>query len=170
MSRYISAFAILFIVALPCSIKPSWVVGVLAISASLFCLAGLLRRSLASTLTGCVLAAIDLALALWWSASSISAFAAVMFGLALSLLLDTTHFAHRFAGAEIDPPASRAHLAWWIARAAICFGAAVVLVVIAMALAMTMPTFGHPIIGVAGVLAAAVAALSVVFSQKEGAS
>jgi hypothetical protein len=170
MNRCVSALATVFIVVLPLSIKPTWAVGVIAIAAGLFCVAGLLRRSLGATLTGCVLATVDLALALWWSAASMSVIAAVAFGLALLLLLDTTHFVNRFAGAEIDPSAWRAQVAWWIARAAICFGAAVLLVVIASALTLLMPASGRPIIGAAGAFAAVAAALWVVLSQKATAS
>jgi hypothetical protein len=170
MTRYLAALAILPITALPLWIKPAWVVGVLAIGTGLFCAAGLLGRRLAVTLAGCVLAATDLALALWWSAASLSAFSAAAFGLALLFLLDATHFARQFAGARIDRSAWRAQLAWWIARAAGCFAATLLLVAIAWSLALVMPTFGRPILAATGALAAVIAALWVALSRREGAS
>jgi hypothetical protein len=170
MNRYIPALAIVLIAVLPWWVKPTWVVAVLAIGTALFCSAGLLWRSLGVTLTGCVLAVVDLALALWWSAASMSVFGAVAFGLLLLLLLDSTEFANRFAGAEIDPSTWRAQVACWIARAAICFGAAVLLVVIASALTLVMPTSGRPVVAAAGGLVTFIVALWTVLSRKERVS
>jgi hypothetical protein len=168
MKRCLPTLAIALVAALPFSIKPTWVVGAIAIGAGLFCLVGLLWRSLGTTLVGCVFAVIDLALALWWSASSMSVFGAVIFGLALLFLLDTAHFANRFAGADIDPSVWGAQAAWWIARAAILFGVAILLVVIAAALTSLMPIPGRPVIAAAGALAAFLAALLLVMPEKGG--
>jgi hypothetical protein len=159
MNRYLPLLAILLVVGLPVSAKPTWAIGVIAIAAGLVCLAGLLRRSLGTMLTGCVLVVIDLALELSWSAESLSVYTSVAFGLALLLLLESTHFANRFAGAEVDPSVWGSQMAWWIARAATCFGAAVVLVVIGSALAAVVPLSGRPLIAAAGALAAFIAAM-----------
>jgi hypothetical protein len=169
MSRYITAFAIIWIAVVPISVKPTWAVGTLAIATGLFCFVGLLWRSLAATLTGCVLAVIALTLALWWSAASMSVFGAVAFGLALLFLLDSTHFAERFAGAQIDGSAWRAQLAWWIGRAALCFVVAILLTLIASAVDLVIPASGRPMIAAAGALVAILAALSAMLSQTERA-
>src|SRR5262249_41285023 len=101
MRRYISAFAILWIAVVPVSVMPTRLIVALAIATGLFCIAGLLWRSLGATLAGCVLAVLALALALWWGAASMSVFGAIAFGLAVLVLLDATDFARRFAGAQV---------------------------------------------------------------------
>jgi hypothetical protein len=169
MNRYLPILAILPVAGLPLTVKPTWTVGAIGLVAGLVCLVGLLRRSPGATLAGGVLAVIDLALALWWSAASLGVFGAVTFGLALLLLLEGTHFANRFAGAEVDPTVWGSQVAWWIARAAACFGVAVVLVVIASALASFVPLFGRPVIAAAGALAAVVAATLAAQPEEERA-
>jgi hypothetical protein len=169
MSRYSSALAIPLIIGLPFWIKPTGIVGMIAIVAGLFCLAGVLLLSLASALIGCVFALIDLAIALWWTAPSISVFGAVAFGLALLFLLEIVHFASRFRGAEIDRSAWRAQMAWWIGRAAISVGAAVVVVLVASLLTWVLPSFGRPIFAGAGALAAFIAAMFRSFAEKASA-
>src|SRR5262249_57250484 len=106
-------------------VKPTWAIAMVAIGAGVFCIAGLIWRSLSATLTGCVLVTINLAAALWSSGGSLSVFGAIAFGLALLHLLECTHFAERFAGAEIDRSAWHAQTTWWIRRAAICIAAGV---------------------------------------------
>jgi hypothetical protein len=164
MRRYIPVFAIIWIAAVPLSVKPTWLIGALVAATGLFCFAGLLWRSLGATLTGCVLAVIALALALWWGAASMSVFGAVAFGLALLLLLDSTDINRRFAGAQFEPFAWRAQVAWWIGRGALCFVAGILFTLIASALELVLPTFGRAIIAAMGALAAILAALSVTLS------
>jgi hypothetical protein len=159
MSRYAAAPAILLIIGLPIWIKPFAVIGIVAFFTGLLCLAGVLRRSLHVTLIGCVLAVMALAVALWWSASPMSVFGAVAFGIALLFLLDTVHFAHQFQGAQVERPAWHSQAAWWLVRAAASCGAAVGLTLSASAIAPLLPSFGRPIIAAAGALSAFVAVL-----------
>jgi hypothetical protein len=159
MNRYVAGVTVPLIVGLPVWIKPVGIAAVVAILAGLICFTGLARRSLGVTLCGCVLAMMDLALALWWAGSSLSVLGAASFGLALLFLLDTVHFAGWFAGAEVDPAAWRSHLAWWIGRAAISCGAAIVLTLLALVLAAALPSFGRPILAGVGALAVFVAAV-----------
>jgi len=168
MSRYIPAFAIIWITVVPVSIKPTWLVGALAMATELFCIVGLLWRSLSATLAGCVLAVTTLALALWWGAASMSVFGAIAFGLALLLLLDATDFARRFAGAQVDDFAWRSQIAWWIGRGALCFVAGILLTLVASVLELVLPASGRPMIAAAGALIAILAALSVALSGTEG--
>jgi len=170
MTRYIFAFAILFIAAVPVSIKPAWAVGALSVATGVSCLTGLVWRSLGAAVTGCGLAVIALALALWWSGTSMSVFGAVAFGLTLLLLLDSTHLISRFAGAAFDRPALRNQVAWWMARAAVFVGAAVLITVLASALRLFVPTSGRAILEAAGALAAIVAGLWSVLSRSERVS
>jgi hypothetical protein len=169
MIRYVPALAVPAIIGLPLWVAPSWGIGAIAAVAGIFCAIGVLRLSLASIAIGGVLALIALALALWWSSSSVSVFGAVAFGLALLFLLDAVCFASRFAGAEIDPTVWRRQVAWWIGRAAVASAAAVILMVIASALALALPSFGRPIIAGAGALAAFAAAILKEASGKEEA-
>jgi hypothetical protein len=159
MNRYVAGLVVPLIAGLPLCIKPISIVGVLATLAGVLCFTGLVQRSLSATLCGCVLAMMDLALALWWAGSSMSVLGAAAFGLALLILLDTVHFAGRFAGAEVDPPAWRAQLSWWIGRGAVSCGAAIVLTLLASVLAPALPSFGLPILAGVGALAALVAAV-----------
>ena len=170
MSRYIPAFAILWIVIVPVSVKATWPIGALAFASGLFCIIGLLWRSFGATLTGCVLAVIALALALWWGAASMSVFGAVAFGLVLLLLLDITDYTRRFAGAQVDAFAWRAQVAWWIGRGALCLVAGILFTLIASALALVLPTSGRAMIAAMGALVAILAALSAMLSATERAS
>jgi hypothetical protein len=170
MNGSLAGFAIFLIGVVPLSVKPAWAVGMIAIGTGVLCIAGLIRRSLSATVTGCVLATINLAVALWSSGGSLSVFGAIAFGLALLYLLESTHFAERFAGAEFDRSASRALMAWWITRAAICIAAEIMLELVASALTVLMPVFGRPLISAFGAFVAFVAALSVGFFRKGSAS
>jgi hypothetical protein len=116
------------------------------------------------------LAVIALALALWWSGTSMSVFGAVAFGLALLLLLDSTYLISRFAGSAFDRSALRNQVTWWMARAAVFVGAAILITVLASALRLFVPTSGRAILGAAGALAAIVAGLWLVLSRSERVS
>jgi len=166
----LAALALFLIAAVPLSVKPTWAIAMVAIGAGVFCIAGLIWRSLSATLTGCVLVTINLSAALWSSGGSLSVFGAIAFGLALLHLLECTHFAERFAGAEIDRSAWHAQTAWWIRRAAICIAAGIALELVGSVLAVLMPIFGRPAIAALGALMAFVAALSVGVSRKESSS
>ena len=170
MRRYISAFAIIWIAVVPVSVMPTWLIVALAIATGLFCIAGLLWRSLGATLAGCVLAVLALALALWWSAASMSVFGAIAFGLAILVLLDTTDFARRFAGAQVIDFAWRSQIASWIGRGALCFVAGILLTLIASAVELVLPASGRAMIAAMGALVAILAALSALLSATEWAS
>jgi hypothetical protein len=170
MNGSLAGLALLLIGVVPLSVKPAWAVGLIAIGAGVLCIAGLIYRSLSATVTGCVLATINLAVALWSSGGSLSVFGAIAFGLGLLCLLECTHFAERFAGAKIDHSAWRAQMAWWITRAVICIAAGIALELVASALAVVMPIFGRPAIAALGALMAFGAALSVGLSHKESSS
>jgi len=170
MTGILAAIAVLLIGVIPSWLKPSWVIAMLAVATGIFCIAGLLWRWLGGTLTGCVVAVINLALALWWSGSALNVLSAVTFGLAQLFLLETTHFAGRFAGAEVDRSVWRAQMAWWIMRTALCFLAAILLLLIASCLTLVMAPFGRPMISAVGALLAFAATIAVVLSLKEGSS
>jgi hypothetical protein len=167
MIQCVSIPAILIIVGLPFWIEPTWVVGLIAIVAGIFCTASLIWRSVAAICIGGVTASIDLALSLSWSSSSLSWFGAAAFGLALLLLLDTTSFAGRFHQADIDPSALRLQISWWIARAAVAAGGAVVIVATASVLTFALPAFGRPILAGVGAVIALVAAMLLARSSSE---
>jgi len=170
MRRYISAFAILWIAVVPVSVMPTRLIVALAIATGLFCIAGLLWRSLGATLAGCVLAVLALALALWWGAASMSVFGAIAFGLAILVLLDATDFARRFAGAQVVDFAWRSQIASWIGRGALCFVAGILLTLIASAVELVLPASGRAMIAAMGALVAILAALSAMLSATEWAS
>jgi hypothetical protein len=159
MIRFAPAFALPLLLGIPLCIEPSWGVSTIAAIAGACMIDGAARSSLASTTAGGTLALIALTLALWESAASLNVFGAVAFGLTLLFSAEGVHFGNRFARAGIDKSVWRRQIAWWLERAAIAVGAAIVLAALASFVAIAFPAFGRPILAGTGALAAFAAAL-----------
>jgi hypothetical protein len=135
MIRIAAAVAIAVLVGIPIATAADVVVIPIALLAAATCGTGLVRHSLGLVTAGAWLAVFSYAAALVLAGSEPQIAAAVVFGVALLLLMQLGEFARQLDGAALDPPLLRAQALYWLTVAALAAAAVAALVLIGAALA-----------------------------------
>lgn len=160
MNRLVPALAIPVLAGIPVWMGNSRPVEFVAGAGGALCLLAVLRASLALATTGAAVALLALALALRQAPSSANVVMLVAFGSALLLLIDGTWLCRRIDGAEVPGVLWRRHVAWWIGRAAISLGSALIIAIVAPLVALALPQPWAPLLAGIGILAAFAAAVA----------
>src|SRR2546422_11705719 len=113
-----SAIPVVVLVGYPLLIAPTRAVLVIGVAAVVLCALGIAVLSTPVVVAGCVLALGEYALALWLSPGPPRLAGAVLFGVALILLLETVDFARRVGHAAMGPGLVSSQIRYWGTAAA----------------------------------------------------
>src|SRR3989442_14851890 len=109
-----SALPVVVLVGYPLLIAPPRAVLTIGVAAIVLCALGVAVRSTPVVVVGGVLALGEYALALWLSTGPPRLTRAVLFGVGLLLLLETTDFARRLRHAAMGPGGVASHARYWV--------------------------------------------------------
>jgi hypothetical protein len=152
--------ALVVVVGCPALTAPTLPIWLLAGSAGLLCLLGIIIGSMRLTAAGATLALIGYATALYLSPTDTDQIAALLLGLALTVVVDGAAYRQRGRNARVDPAIATAQLGRWASRAAIIGVAAVLLIFAAAIFAPLIPAIARPFVTGAGAVIALAAATS----------
>ena len=126
-------------------------------AAMVLCALGIVALSTPVVVAGCVLALGEYALALWLSPGPPRLAGAVLFGVALILLLETVDFARRVGHAAMGPGLVSSQIRYWGTAAALAGTAALVVIALATAASAVVRLPWSPAFAAGGAVAALVA-------------
>jgi hypothetical protein len=152
-----SAIPVVVLVGYPLLITPTRAVLVIGVAAMVLCALGIAVHSTPVVVAGGVLALGEYALALWLSTGPPRLTGAVLFGVGLVLLLETTDFARRLQHAAMGPGVVASQVRYWAVCAALAGTAAFVLIGIATAASLIAHLPWAPAFAAAGAAVALVA-------------
>lgn len=167
MNRIWAGLPIAVIAAVPLWTGASAPVYGIELVAILICACGVLAYSLSTVSAGAGLAIIGYTVALWLSGDGVAVIGAAAFGLALLSLLAFSEFARQFRGAAVARSVIRGQIIYWIGRAALAFGAIILLILMASGLAALVPAAGRAVIGGLGAVIAFAGALYAAMRRTE---
>jgi hypothetical protein len=151
----------------PLLITPARSVLVIGLGALALFALGLVVRSGALVTAGGVLALGQYAFALWLGAGSPRLAGAVIFGVALVLLLETADFSRRVRGATLGPGLVASQVRYWVGFAALASAVALLAAVLATAASAVVRLPWAPAFA-AGGAAAALVAVTVALRRARG--
>jgi len=152
-----SALPVVVLVGYPLLIAPTKAVLVIGVAAMVLCALGIAARSTPVVVAGGVLALGEYALALWLSTGPPRLTGAVLFGVGLLLLLETTDFARRLRHAAMGPGVVASQVRYWVVFAALAGTAAFIVIGIATAASLIAHLPWAPAFAAAGAAVALVA-------------
>ena len=159
MVTVVGLLACLLIAALPVAVQPDMHLLAAGSAAALICTGGLLMSSLGLAVTGAIAALIVFSIALLMASGENACIEALLMGVALLTLLDSTHYRQRFNGASVDRPVTRAHLANLAMSVIVSLGVAALLAILAGALSIRLASSVRPMVAAAGTILVMVAVL-----------
>jgi hypothetical protein len=162
MIRHVAAVLVLILVGFPLVVLPSRLVAVVALVAAALCAGGIAALSVPVLTAGATVAVIEYALALSLVGSHTDLAIAIVFGVALFLLLAMVDFMSRLRGAAAGADVLASMIRYWIAVAAVGAGVTIALAIGGTALAREATRVSYPVAVLGGALGALVAALGVI--------
>ena len=157
MLRLPPAIFVVVLVGYPLLIASTTAVLTIGAAAMVLCALGIVALSTPVVVAGCVLALGEYALALWLSPGPPRLAGAVLFGVALILLLETVDFARRVGHAAMGPGLVASQIRYWGTFAALAGTAALVVIAVATAASAVVRLPWSPAFAAGGAVAALVA-------------
>jgi len=152
-----AALPVVVLVGYPLLVAPTRAVLVIGVAAMVLCALGIAVHSTPVVVAGGVLALGEYALALWLSTGPPRLTGAVLFGIGLFLLLETTDFARRLRHAAIGPGVVASQVRYWVVFVTLAGTAAFVLIGIATVASLIARPPWAPAFAAAGAAVALVA-------------
>jgi hypothetical protein len=159
MMRLLAGCLVVVLVGLPVLASPVWPARALAGAGGVLCGAGVMALSMPTVAAGMGLSLIAYTLGAWLSDSPVSVYTPVAIGIVVALLLGVAAFAARFQDAWVDPRVLRTQVLEWIWTAALAGLAGVGLGMSAGGVRLALPSWGHPVLALVGVLLAVIGAM-----------
>jgi hypothetical protein len=157
MLRLPPAILVVVLVGYPLLIASTTAVLTIGAAAMVLCALGIVALSTPVVVAGGVLALGEYALALWLSPGPPRLAGAVLFGVALILLLETVDFARRVGHAAMGPGLVSSQIRYWGTFAALAGTAALVVIALATAASAVVRLPWSPAFAAGGAVAALVA-------------
>ncbi len=154
MIRVTAGLLALFVVGFPLLRVPGSGTELLGLVAATLCAGGIIGLSIPLLAAGATLAMVEYAFASVVSGGPPDVLGALVFGAALSLLLQTVAFAARFRGASVDPRVIRTHVRTWAGTGVAGVGVGLALAGGAGTVWLRLPSAAFPVVAALGLVVA----------------